>query len=328
MFKKMYHSLSMPVHIEYLVHEDYACIKTWIEAEDWEYETQPVWENTEKSLTVENEIPYMAFPTSASGVYHTKLPACRTSGGYAKGEDFLPNIPDNILDYDKYAAKLTGKKFRCISYAWIDGSDPSISGGEKSDGACWVIGVNHDGYASPAVNALAMSSATKAHPVRTIRHLQAPASLFMYQPFKTDKLTECSVTLKYNKIYGFSTNILTDWDTPGYEEHDNINFNYLPQLAEAMPKFTVTSGGGDIAADTNGAVEFKMVDADGTLIEKDASIYLEHTGGYLPKSRVDVEDGLGSFKVTALGLEADETFKVKIGFRNYTGITDVDFTVT
>ena len=98
-------------------------------------------------------------------------------------------------------------------------------------------------------------------------------------------------------------------------------------MAAAFPTFTITSGGTTIDADATDTVDFKMVDADGALIEKDTTVYLESTGGYLPKSRVDVVDGLGSFKVTALGLAAAETFKVKLGFRNYTGVKDVNYTV-
>ena len=64
-----------------------------------------------------------------------------------------------------------------------------------------------------------------------------------------------------------------------------------------------------------------------TLIEKNSEAYLESTGGYLPKTRVPIVDGLGSFKVTALGLDTDDEFKVKIGFRNLTGVHDVNYKV-
>ena len=71
-----------------------------------------------------------------------------------------------------------------------------------------------------------------------------------------------------------------------------------------------------------------MVDSDGTTIEKEVTVYLESTGGYLPKTRVTTTNkGLGTFKVTALGLASSETFKVKIGLRNYTGVVDVAYTI-
>ena len=105
------------------------------------------------------------------------------------------------------------------------------------------------------------------------------------------------------------------------------DYNYVGQMYEAFPKFVVTSGGNNIAADGTDTVEFKMVDNDGKTIEKDIQLFLEATGGYLPKQRLTTNKGVGTFKVTALGLTSGEKFKVKIGFRNYTGVADVDYTV-
>ena len=47
------------------------------------------------------------------------------------------------------------------------------------------------------------------------------ASLFIYQAFEDDKFTDCSMTFKYNRGCGFSTNILDGWET-----NDDNNFNY------------------------------------------------------------------------------------------------------
>ena len=100
-------------------------------------------------------------------------------------------------------------------------------------------------------------------------------------------------------------------------------------MHEAFPHFEITSGGGG-AIDAGGTdtVNFKMVDNSDTLIEKSSEAYLESTGGYLPKTRVPITDGLGSFKITALGLESGDKFKVKIGFRNLTGVHDISYTVS
>tara|TARA_B100000470_G_scaffold219628_1_gene206787 strand:- start:2049 stop:3023 length:975 start_codon:yes stop_codon:yes gene_type:complete len=323
MFRKIYDSLSMPVHIELLILDGFVCLKTWKEIPEGEFNTvDPTIIDddailAEKSLRYDGQIGYMEFPKNVSGVYHNKLPAGSMFGLQKEGIDFLPNIPDNIRD--TYTEQLKGKYFRNVSYSWIDPTDPSISSGEK-DGACWVIGVARGEYfASPAYNSLATTYNSKAHPLRSVRQYGSPASLFVYQPFSTDKFTECSMTLKYNKRWGFSTNV-DGWET-------NDDYNYISQLEEAFPKFEVTSGGGDIDVDGTDTVSFKMVDGSDATMSRDCEIYLESTGGYLPKKRVNLKDGVGSFKVQALGLDADDTFKVKIGFRNYTGVKDVDYKV-
>lgn len=339
MFKKMYNSLSMPVHVEILFHADYVCVKTWSKISKRKHDDaldgDGVYDGHERSLTMATATDYLAFPAAASGVFHTKMPAAHSKGPMIKGEEFLPNIPAGIRD--TYTTKLADTYWEMRSYSWIDPTDPSINSGELSDAACWVIGVGHtetlpgatleDGddevnHTLPAFNALAYSTSSKAHPLRESRHNGAPVCVMLYRAFVADDFTNCSVTLKYNKGYGFSTNVLDGW-TAG------SGYNYLGELTEAMPSFVVTSGGGALDADATDTVEFKTVDADGNAIEQAATVYLESTGGYLPKTRITTTNkGLGTFKVTGLGLVSSETFKVKIGLRNYTGVTDVAYTIS
>ena len=154
----------------------------------------------------------------------------------------------------------------------------------------------------------------------------------MYKPFADNTPLESSFTLKYNQHYGFSTNI-DGWTdgTVADEVADlfaNPTYNYIGQLNEAFPNFIVTSGGGDIAADGVDTVTVEMRDgADGAVIDRNTWVYLESTGGYLPKQRFQLQNGVGTFKVSAMHLEAGESFKVKIGFRNYSGMTDVEYSV-
>ena len=355
MFRKMYDSLSMPVHLELLVQDENICLKTWYQISEYDYELP--YNNDaakagsiERSLIIDNSCAYMSVPADVSGVYHTKIPAGRFGGGERiAGEDFLPNIPADIREH--YATKLAGTYWRCNSFAWIDPTDPSILGGEQSDAACWTIGIglreigttwvaadhesrdnpsptsdSEDNYkdtvmncAYPSQNAFALSKNTKGHPLRESRRYGAPASLFVYQPFTDTNFTDCSISFKYNKGYGFSTN-MSGWTV-------GEGYNYLSDMDEALPNMTVTSGGGSIDADGYDTVEFKMVDSDGATIDHATDIYLECTGGYLPKNRVAITNGTGSFKVGALGMESGDTFKVKVGFRMYTGLADVEYTV-
>ena len=339
MFKNIYDSLSVEVHLELLLSDDLVCIKTWSEINEDQYNQEhkygdrnddswagwrnhnpgvfPNKDGVERSLKVP-DIKYMEFPGDVEGIYHKRLPTCRLSGEKKKGEDFLPNIPAEIRD--SYTSKLTGKYFQLICYSWIDPSDPSVMSGELSDVACWSIGVHYNGFLSPSCNTIPYTFDTKAHPLRESRRQQTPVALMLYQQFKDDKFTDCSMTLKYNRGFGFSTNILTGWSK-------GSGYNYLDQMMAAFPKFEVTSGGGTIDADGTDTVEFKMIDSDDNTIDKNTTVYLEHTGGYLPKKRVTLTNGTGSFKVKALGLESSDTFKVKIGFKTLTGITDINYTV-
>ena len=366
MFRKSYDSLSMPVHVELLVDAERVCLKTWLEASEIEYDTVKANQETyddawkynylksthmsltstglvdydenkvaaTRSLNIPSQPDHLAWPPEVTGIYHRYLPCGRILGKAYKGSELLPGIPEEYRG--EYTDKLSGKFFIGNSYSWIDLTDPSILGGEKTDGAVWVIGVDNDGYCRPAFNATSREANTKAHPLRSARQYGAPASLFVYQPFADMPLNECSITFKYNTGYGFSTN-LGGW-VDGTNEREIIkdsgkdsagkDYNYVGHLADAFPAFTVTSGGTNIDADAVDTVEFKMVDSDGKAIEKEVDLYLESTGGYLPKNRITTTNkGLGTFKVKALALESGDKFKVKIGFRNFTGITDVEYTV-
>ena len=335
MFRKMYDSLSMPVHTELLVQDDCVCLKTWVRIMEDVYRMDTdtsLDSGVSRSLRIGHNTSYMNLPITTQGVYHTKLPAGRFSGGTKiRGEEFLPNIPVAIRD--TYITSLSGTYWQCSSYSWIDPSDPSIQGGELSDAACWTIGIGatmihgdcqnmemHHYPTYPSHNALAISRDTKGHPLRESRRYGSPVSLFVYQPFIDTAFTDCSITMKYNRGTGFSTNV-GDWIT------DKTNYNYLGHLKEALPSFEIISGGGSIDADGYDTVEFKMVDSSGATINHATEVYLENTGGYLPKQRIDITDGTGSFNVSALGLYSGDTFKVKIGFRNYTGIADVKYIV-
>ena len=321
MFKNMYDSLSCGVHLELLVYDDKVCLKTWSEIDENEFNQVNVVNDyaVTRSLAFSGGNPkYMEFVNEASGVYHKYLPTGYIFGEMIEGEKFIPNIPAGIRDnYDH----LTGTYWRNHSYSLIDPTDPSIHASERDDVACWAVGVKSDDHVvNPFYNTLTDTFQTKAHPLRSLRKYTAPVSLMIYQAFKADKFTDCSMTFKYNTWAGFSTNILDGWTV-------GTGYDYLDQMGDAFPNFEVTSGGGDIDAGDTDTVNFKMVDKDGTTIEKNSTLYLESTGGYLPKTRVDVTNGLGSFKVTALGLGAYDTFKVKMGFRNYTGVKDVSYTV-
>jgi len=57
-------------------------------------------------------------------------------------------------------------------------------------------------------------------------------------------------------------------------------------------------------------------------------VHLETTGGQLARSRLSLDAGKGSFAVSASGLEPGERFKIKAGFRHYSGVAEHWFEVT
>ena len=258
-----------------------------------------------RSLQFAGHIQPGQLPPTATGVYYNRLPCARLTRPCLEGSPF--------------GSQYAGRYFQARSYSLIDLDDPSIRAGEKTDAAVWVCGIDYEGCLHPFYNAISYESATKMHPMRSVRNLGAPSCLFIYQPFADVPFTQCGMTLKYNVSKGFNSNI-TGW----VAATDN---DYQSNLETELPTMKLISGGGNIAAGATGAVSLQMVDGAGNLLARSSTLYLEETGGFLPLKRVAVANGLAGFNVMAMGLEAGQTFKVKVGFRTYSGVLDVPFQV-
>jgi len=317
MFRKTIPSMSFPAFLDVLVSERKIFVCSWVETTKEMYDgfliefdenQTPMDRGVTRSLSFNDFIQPHEFPPEASGVYYRNFPCARLSGPVVLGEDLKP--------------ELEGRYFEARGYSYLDLDDPSINSAEKTDAAVWTIGIDYDGFPHPCFNSVSLSADTKMHPLRAARNLGAPSCLFVYQPFKDTPFTECSISLKYNMGIGYYSN-LTGWT-------ENVGFNYLGHMADALPTIRLTSGSTNktITADGTETVEFKIVDINGTTIDQDTTVYLESTGGYLPKSRIDVVNGIGSFKTTAMGLTSGDTYKVKLGFRTMSGLLDVNFEVS
>jgi hypothetical protein len=305
MFRKAVSSMSYPVFLDLVVTDRVLSLTSYLEIDESQFvaNQDPLDDQSEpiRSLQFEGSFVPGQLPPTATGVYHNRLPCVRLEKPLLKGEEL--------------ALRLSGRFFKAVSYSLLDLDDPTIRSGEKSDGAVWVCGVDYEGNMRPFYNAVAFETATKMHPMRSVRNLGTPSNLFIYQPFADMPLTECSMTLKHNLSLGYRCNV------DGFA--DTSDCNYLTDLDLAFPSMELVNGGGRVASDGYADVTVRLVSVEG----KDTTLYLEETGGYLPMKRVQTVDGLATFKVGALGLQAGAAFKVKVGLRNFSGMLDVPFEV-
>jgi len=86
----------------------------------------------------------------------------------------------------------------------------------------------------------------------------------------------------------------------------------LMVLDTLLPEITVTSS----------TVSGDIVTVNFTTDSKINNIYLVQSEGYLPKSKIPVTNGTGSFKVVTTGLDAGDTIKVKMGFKYWVNRTE------
>ncbi len=143
--------------------------------------------------------------------------------------------------------------------------------------------------------------------------------LQVYVPFRTCDLTDCCFRFTLHPDYGLVGDVdagaeHTAADIPA------IGRRALPSLRLDVPA-TLAPGG-------TASVEVRVVTGRGRLIADAAlEVHLEAIGGYLPQRRVRIEGGRGAFRVIALGLETGERFRVKAGFRHFSGVAEAEIRI-
>ena len=87
-------------------------------------------------------------------------------------------------------------------------------------------------------------------------------------------------------------------------------------MFELLPEITVTSS----------TVSGDVITVNFTTDEQINNIYLVQDSGYLPKTKIPVTNGAGTFKVVTTGMDPGDTVRVKMGFKYW--VSRNDFTRT
>ena len=212
-----------------------------------------------------------------------------------------------------------GRDFLMLDEMLFDLADHDSLGKEWSDHAVWEFRTSPDGRLQSPFNRVVETALAKTTgPWHRARggHL-CPLRLMV--PFKTCGLDQSSLVINTHPDYGLIGNVEPTWT--------------LPADAAGIPRELVfpslkLSGPATITPDGAAAIAVAVVDKDGAVIADAAcELPLEVVSGYLPKTRVAIVNGGGSFKVMALGLEAGEVVRVKAGLGLFTGLADISIPV-
>jgi len=99
--------------------------------------------------------------------------------------------------------------------------------------------------------------------------------------------------------------------------------NVLDDIANMLPKIYFSQN--NVTCSTNSSVDipFFIGDNNGNpIVGNDCDVYFESTGGLLPVTRVTTSNGQGLVKVATPFNSVGDQFKVKCGFKYFTGTDD------
>ena len=218
----------------------------------------------------------------------------------------LAGVKMSLIGTSNLYAGLVFEEYRTNMGSW-----------EVADASVYGLFVDRSGHPLPAICVSEDHANRKAIAHRSADVRGVNPVVFVFKPFAADDFTKCSINLRSNPGLGFVSNVAA-WEP----------LDHLCAVEPLLLPGVEVSHEPTIAADDVATVQVRVVNKEtAETLSAHCDLFLEATGGYLPLQRIRVSDGLGSFKVRALGLEAGQKFKVKVGFRLMTGLADASFEV-
>ena len=95
-----------------------------------------------------------------------------------------------------------------------------------------------------------------------------------------------------------------------------MNFPFIQVQAPA----SIFAGG-------NAAIQLRIEDVAGQLLDRDAVVYLESVSGLVPFTRVRAQGGLATVPVSAAGMSAGDEIRVKFGWKYFPGAEEARIAV-
>lgn len=208
--------------------------------------------------------------------------------------------------------------------------DPAVLGSAAwSDYAVWSFNAARDGRLAMPFNRYLATQPSREHRYALTMARQEETLLTLVVPFAQQDFSSCCFILKYNAalgcIHNFASARAMPVVSPGAAPPDHEQLYGMKALLPSLRLTGPDSIPAGQAADY--AVEMFSRNTDTLVTDTEAQIYLEASCGYLPRRRVTIGNGSASFPLMALGLTAGDQIKLKVGWRNYSGVDEKIVTI-
>lgn len=198
-----------------------------------------------------------------------------------------------------------------------------------SDYAIWAFNATRDGKLSMPFNRYLATQPSREHRHMLLIGRREVNLMMLNVPFARENFSNCVFVLKYNPAVGCIHNFSDHTQMP------TIKIGLGPYDLEPLYGFKALfaslrlSGPDTIEAGHTATYNIEMFSKNtDTLVDDiETKVYLECNAGYLPRRQIEISHGLGSFPLMALGLSAGDKIKLKVGWRNFSGVDEKIVTI-
>ena len=202
-------------------------------------------------------------------------------------------------------------------------NDRNNWGSAEKDGDNFIIvSVGFTGQIFPAYNKNTFTINEKSSNRRDFNKMNRVPLMVMYVPHPNASLEECS------KLF-FSYSPYKNWGMNF--ECEELTSPPQPNIWNMhIPVIQVT---GPVTCNSNDKIELtvRLIDPETNTVLQDnleRTVYIQPIFGYVNKTRCKINNSNGdTFTFRALDLEAGETARIKLGWRNITGLVDYNITI-
>lgn len=184
---------------------------------------------------------------------------------------------------------------------------------------------DREGNPTPWRNRFSLTKTDKTHKSFRFRsQTDSSNALVVFMPFDTGSFLDCRIELlcRENPILLNGT-VLTGEVDDSTIPNDGLWYQQFFYTANATQEDLIVPAGGTIE------VPYSLTwNGDGLPVTRATPFKLDCNAGYLPKRHTATDEtGSGSFKVTALGLDAGDTIKVKLNKEHFSGVGVININV-
>lgn len=198
-----------------------------------------------------------------------------------------------------------------------------------SDYAIWAFNATRDGRLAMPFNRYLATLPSREHRHMLVLGRREVNLLMIAVPFARPDFSNCAFVLKYNPAFGCIHNFASHSDMPATGTGlGPLDLEALYGLKALLPSLRLTGPTTIPAGEAaDYAVEMFSRNTDTLVDDVEAQVYLDSSSGYLPRRRVTIANGSASFPLMALGLNAGDQIKLKVGWRNFSGADEKIITI-